>query len=165
MRVFRAIAVLNRFRQLLKSQVKFKVIFECASSSSVSSSLLKLPNANSMLQWVQLAGIREAGDIRFWLLQIKKFSSPCSRCSNKTYINCACKFTNPCRLANSLDGYFRTKFYFFSFSGDAFDYLDAPIFRVTGADIPMPYAHLLETNSVPQVQNVALTVKKCLNLA
>ncbi|XP_020627005.1 pyruvate dehydrogenase E1 component subunit beta, mitochondrial-like [Orbicella faveolata] len=48
---------------------------------------------------------------------------------------------------------------------DAFDYLDAPIFRVTGADIPMPYAHLLETNSVPQVQNVVLTVKKCLNLA
>ena len=52
-----------------------------------------------------------------------------------------------------------------SFLGDAFDYLDAPIFRVTGADIPMPYAHLLETNSVPQVQNVVLTVKKCLNLA
>jgi len=55
--------------------------------------------------------------------------------------------------------------FFISFSGDAFDYLDAPIFRVTGADIPMPYAHLLETNSVPQVQNVVVTVKKCLNLA
>lgn len=49
--------------------------------------------------------------------------------------------------------------------GDAFDYLDAPIFRVTGADIPMPYAHLLESNSVPQVQNVVLTVKKSLNIA
>jgi len=49
--------------------------------------------------------------------------------------------------------------------GDAFDYLDAPIFRVTGADIPMPYAQLLESNSVPQVQNAVLTVKKCLNLA
>lgn len=49
--------------------------------------------------------------------------------------------------------------------GEAFDYLDAPIFRVTGADIPMPYAHLLETNSVPQVENIVLTVKRCLNLA
>ncbi|XP_074612734.1 pyruvate dehydrogenase E1 component subunit beta, mitochondrial-like [Acropora palmata] len=49
--------------------------------------------------------------------------------------------------------------------GDAFDYLDGPIFRVTGADIPMPYAHLLETHSVPQVENIVLTVKKSLNLA
>lgn len=51
------------------------------------------------------------------------------------------------------------------FPGEAFDYLDAPVFRVTGADIPMPYAQLLETNSIPQVQNIVLTVKKCLNLA
>ncbi|RMX56447.1 hypothetical protein pdam_00008854 [Pocillopora damicornis] len=48
---------------------------------------------------------------------------------------------------------------------EAFDYLDGPIYRVTGADIPMPYAHLLESNTIPQVQNVVLTVKKSLNLA
>lgn len=52
-----------------------------------------------------------------------------------------------------------------SYLGDAFDYLDGPIFRVTGADIPMPYAQLLESNTIPQVQNVVLTVKKSLNLA
>ena len=56
-------------------------------------------------------------------------------------------------------------FFFFLLLGDAFDYLDGPIFRVTGADIPMPYAHLLETHSVPQVENIVLTVKKNLNLA
>ena len=56
-------------------------------------------------------------------------------------------------------------FFFFLLLGDAFDYLDGPIFRVTGADIPMPYAHLLETHSVPQVENIVLTVKKSLNLA
>ena len=29
-------------------------------------------------------------------------------------------------------------------SGVAFDYLDAPVIRVTGADVPMPYAQELE---------------------
>jgi len=32
---------------------------------------------------------------------------------------------------------------------DAFDYLDAPMGRITGAEIPMPYAHTLEVLSVP----------------
>jgi len=32
---------------------------------------------------------------------------------------------------------------------DAFDHLDAPIERVTGLDIPLPYAINLETLSLP----------------
>jgi len=51
------------------------------------------------------------------------------------------------------------------FLGEAFDYLDAPIYRVTGADIPMPYATELERNSTPQVHNVVNTVKKVLHRA
>jgi len=46
----------------------------------------------------------------------------------------------------------------------AFNYLDAPIVRVTGADIPMPYAKTLEENSLPQVGNIVETVKKVLHL-
>jgi len=46
----------------------------------------------------------------------------------------------------------------------AFNYLDAPIVRVTGADIPMPYAKILEDNASPQVFNIVETVKKTLNL-
>ncbi|KNE61085.1 hypothetical protein AMAG_06839 [Allomyces macrogynus ATCC 38327] len=37
---------------------------------------------------------------------------------------------------------------------DAFDYLDAPVQRVTGADIPMPYAQNLETHSLPTVDHI-----------
>lgn len=47
---------------------------------------------------------------------------------------------------------------------EAFDHLDAPVYRVTGADIPMPYAAILEKNSLPQVENVVKTVKKSLNI-
>ena len=32
---------------------------------------------------------------------------------------------------------------------DAFDYLDAPLERVVGADVPMPYAETLEFHAVP----------------
>jgi pyruvate dehydrogenase E1 component beta subunit len=35
------------------------------------------------------------------------------------------------------------------FLARAFDYLDAPMERVTGADVPMPYAINLETLSTP----------------
>jgi len=45
---------------------------------------------------------------------------------------------------------------------DAFFYLDAPVMRVTGADVPMPYAHNLETNAMPQVVNIVTTAKKIL---
>jgi pyruvate dehydrogenase E1 component beta subunit len=33
----------------------------------------------------------------------------------------------------------------------AFDYLDAPIERMTGVDVPMPYAQNLEALACPQV--------------
>ncbi|KAL5518154.1 hypothetical protein EMCRGX_G003840 [Ephydatia muelleri] len=46
----------------------------------------------------------------------------------------------------------------------AFDYLDAPIIRVTGADVPMPYAQELEQDATPQPGNVIRTVKKVLNI-
>jgi pyruvate dehydrogenase E1 component beta subunit len=47
--------------------------------------------------------------------------------------------------------------------GDAFDYLDAPPIRVTGADVPLAYAKTLEQNSMPQVSNVVKSIKKVLN--
>lgn len=46
---------------------------------------------------------------------------------------------------------------------DAFDFLDAPIMRVTGADVPMPYAQNLENKCLPQIENVVQTVLKSLN--
>ncbi len=36
----------------------------------------------------------------------------------------------------------------------AFDYLDAPVIRVTGKDVPMPYAANLERMSVPQTEDI-----------
>ncbi|KAK2168337.1 hypothetical protein LSH36_18g11077 [Paralvinella palmiformis] len=47
---------------------------------------------------------------------------------------------------------------------EAFNYLDAPVFRVTGADVPMPYAKTLEENAVPQVHNIIETIKRTLNI-
>uniref|UniRef100_A0A4W4EUX4 Pyruvate dehydrogenase E1 component subunit beta n=1 Tax=Electrophorus electricus TaxID=8005 RepID=A0A4W4EUX4_ELEEL len=48
--------------------------------------------------------------------------------------------------------------------GPAFNYLDAPAIRVTGVDIPMPYAKILEDNSVPQIKDIIFSVKKTLNM-
>ncbi|NXT16597.1 ODPB dehydrogenase, partial [Prunella fulvescens] len=48
--------------------------------------------------------------------------------------------------------------------GPAFNYLDAPAVRVTGADVPMPYAKILEDNSIPQVKDIVFAVKKALNI-
>ncbi|XP_041046821.1 pyruvate dehydrogenase E1 component subunit beta, mitochondrial [Carcharodon carcharias] len=48
--------------------------------------------------------------------------------------------------------------------GPAFNYLDAPAVRVTGADIPMPYAKILEDNCIPQVKDVIFSVKKVLHV-
>ncbi len=36
----------------------------------------------------------------------------------------------------------------------AFDHLDAPIQRVTGADVPMPYSKRLEQSAIPHAENV-----------
>ncbi len=41
----------------------------------------------------------------------------------------------------------------------AFDWLDAPVARVTGADVPMPYAANLEKLALPQIQNLVDAVK------
>jgi len=46
------------------------------------------------------------------------------------------------------------------YESDAFNYLDAPVERVTGADIPMPYAANLEVYAIPQVHNVVNAVQK-----
>ncbi len=43
-----------------------------------------------------------------------------------------------------------------------FDYLDAPMERVTGADIPMPYSKPMELLAVPQVENIVnATLRVC----
>jgi pyruvate dehydrogenase E1 component beta subunit len=42
---------------------------------------------------------------------------------------------------------------------DAFDYLDAPVIRVTGKDIPLPYAANLEKLALPQIQDVIEAVR------
>ena len=42
----------------------------------------------------------------------------------------------------------------------AFDYLDAPVRRVCGADIPMPYAANLEKLALPQVDEIVHVVKQ-----
>lgn len=47
--------------------------------------------------------------------------------------------------------------------GDAFDYLDSPPIRVSGADVPLAYAKTLEQHSMPQVANVVKSIKKILN--
>ena len=41
----------------------------------------------------------------------------------------------------------------------AFDWLDAPIARVTGKDVPMPYAENLEKLALPQVEDIVATAQ------
>ena len=41
----------------------------------------------------------------------------------------------------------------------AFDYLDAPVARVTGKDVPMPYAANLEKLALPSVADVVQAAK------
>jgi len=43
---------------------------------------------------------------------------------------------------------------------DAFNYLDAPVERITGADVPMPYAVELETEALPQIEDVVATIER-----
>jgi len=42
----------------------------------------------------------------------------------------------------------------------AFDYLDAPVKRVSGADVPMPYAKNLEQLAIPDVARIVAAVKE-----
>ena len=44
----------------------------------------------------------------------------------------------------------------------AFDYLDAPVMRVTGKDVPMPYAANLEKLALPQIADVMEAAKAAL---
>ena len=44
----------------------------------------------------------------------------------------------------------------------AFDYLDAPPARVTGDDVPMPYAANLEKLALPSTERVIAAVKSVL---
>jgi len=43
---------------------------------------------------------------------------------------------------------------------DAFDYLDAPLERITGADVPMPYAAGLEKAALPQLEDVLAATER-----
>jgi pyruvate dehydrogenase E1 component beta subunit len=42
----------------------------------------------------------------------------------------------------------------------AFDYLDAPVKRVSGADVPMPYAKNLENMAIPDVNKIVAAVRE-----
>ena len=43
---------------------------------------------------------------------------------------------------------------------EAFDYLDAPIVRLAGRDIPIPYNRTLEYHTVPQVQDIVEAARR-----
>jgi len=46
----------------------------------------------------------------------------------------------------------------------AFYYLDAPVMRVTGKDVPMPYAANLEKLALPSTEEIVEEVKKIFNI-
>ena len=46
---------------------------------------------------------------------------------------------------------------------EAFDYLDAPIRRVAGEDVPMPYAQNLEFAMIPTVESIKDAIRKTVN--
>jgi pyruvate dehydrogenase E1 component beta subunit len=48
----------------------------------------------------------------------------------------------------------------FKVQKDAFDYLDAPILRVTSADVPLPYAPTLIEAALPNANKVIAAVKQ-----
>ena len=48
----------------------------------------------------------------------------------------------------------------FKVQKDAFDYLDAPVLRITTADTPLPYAPTLIEASLPNVERVVKAVKQ-----
>lgn len=47
---------------------------------------------------------------------------------------------------------------------EAFYYLDAPVIRCTGVDVPMPYVKTLEENCIPQPKDVVEGVKTILKV-
>lgn len=46
---------------------------------------------------------------------------------------------------------------------DAFNYLDSPVYRITGADCPTPYSENLERKCIPNSDNIVEAVKHVLN--
>jgi pyruvate dehydrogenase E1 component beta subunit len=44
----------------------------------------------------------------------------------------------------------------------AFDYLDAPVQRIAGADVPMPYAKRLEQSAIPHPEHIVSAVLESL---
>jgi pyruvate dehydrogenase E1 component beta subunit len=45
---------------------------------------------------------------------------------------------------------------------EGFDYLDAPMERVTGADVPMPYSFSIEQQAIPHAADIVkATLKAC----
>ena len=46
---------------------------------------------------------------------------------------------------------------------ECFDDLDAPPERITGAEVPMPYAANLEAAALPRVPDIVRVVKRMLN--
>ena len=51
-------------------------------------------------------------------------------------------------------GFFPVYLKSLSFQEKAFDWLDAPVLRVSGEDIPMPYAENLEKLALPQSNDI-----------
>jgi pyruvate dehydrogenase E1 component beta subunit len=45
----------------------------------------------------------------------------------------------------------------------AFDYLDAPVRRVAQAEVPLPYAKVMEQAALPKAQNLMATIKQTLD--
>ena len=45
---------------------------------------------------------------------------------------------------------------------EAFDYLDAPVERITGADVPMPYSIPIEKLALPQADDIERAVRRTL---
>jgi pyruvate dehydrogenase E1 component beta subunit len=43
---------------------------------------------------------------------------------------------------------------------DAFDFLDAPIARLGGADVPLPYNPVLEKAAVPQEDDIVAAARR-----
>ena len=46
---------------------------------------------------------------------------------------------------------------------NAFDYLDAPVGRVAGAEVPMPYSFPLEQAAIPSAESVAAAARRLVN--
>lgn len=44
----------------------------------------------------------------------------------------------------------------------AFDHLDAPVERICGVDIPMPYAKGLEALALPKLQDILVAARRTL---